>query len=127
MKPPLALLTSAPVLVLGLEGPAHSFVRFKSYPVVAKSAALLWKLTGHTHDGLVTERVAVPPGTVVGEYGVLASSSSRYARVYICVLSSWGIVMTRIDVVCTGSLKTCTGIASTLSTAPARRLNSPRA
>lgn len=88
MKPPLSLLTCAPALVLGLEGPSHSFVRFKSYPLVAKSPVLLWKLTGHTHDGAATEEglvAAVPQGTVVGEFGVLASSSSRcVARLIGC-------------------------------------------
>lgn len=90
MKPPTALMTHAPLLVLGVEGPSHSFVRFKSFSVMARSAAQLWKLSGHSvhaedpHRGGVVEARAHLDGasapSVAGEWGVLASSSTRLAK-----------------------------------------------
>ena len=86
MKPALQLLTSAPVLVLGLEGPAHAFVRFKSFPVVARSPALLWKLSAPVlSDSATASTTAVlsSAGAEGTEWGVVASSSSRYSQLYI--------------------------------------------
>ena len=87
MKPALQLLTSAPVLVLGLEGPAHAFVRFKSFPVVARSPALLWKLSApvlsDSATASTTTAVLSSAGAEGSEWGVVASSSSRYSQLYI--------------------------------------------
>ncbi len=89
MKPPLSLLTHSPVLVLGVEGPSHSFVRFKSFSATARSAVQLWKLSGHNlhveggarHHGHSEEEAAVSLSAgVAGEWGVLASSSTRLAK-----------------------------------------------
>lgn len=73
MKPPTRLLADVPALVLGLEGPSHSFIRFKSYPLQPKSSELLWKLCSSCS---VTSSSTADAG-IVGEFGVLASSSSR--------------------------------------------------
>ena len=89
MKPAAALLSAAPVLVLGLEGPSHSFVRFKSYSTVARSAMQLWRLSAPTGTANSTSYVgarSVSTSAVgaradtegqCGDWGVLASSSSR--------------------------------------------------
>jgi hypothetical protein len=74
MKPPTSLLTNSPALVLGLEGPSHSFVRFKSFSLVAKSTTLLWKLSGTASSG---EGSTAAAAASAGEFGILASSSSR--------------------------------------------------
>jgi hypothetical protein len=74
MKPPTSLLTTSPALVLGLEGPSHSFVRFKSFSLVAKSTMLLWKLAGSSTSG---DGSAAVGSASAGEFGILASSSSR--------------------------------------------------
>lgn len=89
MKPSLPCLIAAaqaqPVLFLGLEGPIHSFVRFKSFTVDARSSASLWSLLsssssrrGGGNDGYSNRQ---QQGAAAGaEWGVLASSSSRLAK-----------------------------------------------
>ena len=76
MKPPTHLLADVPALVIGVEGPSHSFIRFKSYPVQPKSSELLWKLSGNTIHNRV-KNVGMNSAGIAGECGVLASSSSR--------------------------------------------------
>lgn len=86
MKPPASLLTHAPVLVLGVEGPSHSFVRFKSFSLQARSATQLWKLTGEsaqTHTvslSNIAGSASTGASINAGEWGVLASSSTRLAK-----------------------------------------------
>ena len=88
MKPPASLLTHAPVLVLGVEGPSHSFVRFKSFSLQARSATQLWKLTGESSQSHVVSSSSIASSTFTGtsasinagEWGVLASSSTRLAK-----------------------------------------------
>lgn len=89
MKPPASLLTHAPALVLGVEGPSHSFVRFKSFSLQARSATQLWKLTGESSQhapaaasvaNIATSSAPTGPGINAGEWGVLASSSTRLAK-----------------------------------------------
>ena len=83
MKPAPALLSAGPVLVLGLEGPSHSFVRFKSYSATARSSTQLWKLPTAAGSGSSGQggAVAAAVGTTApadgSDWGVIASSSSR--------------------------------------------------
>jgi hypothetical protein len=89
MKPAAPVLLAGPVLVLGVEGPSHSFVRFKSYSATARSTAQLWVLpppTSPTSPNARTAAAATSMGESTNsggtgssaEWGVLASSSSRY-------------------------------------------------
>jgi hypothetical protein len=86
MKPAAPVLLAGPVLVLGVEGPSHSFVRFKSYSATARSTAQLWVLPPPTSPNARTAAAATSMGESTNsggtgssaEWGVLASSSSRY-------------------------------------------------
>lgn len=71
MKPPLDLLLDGPALFLGIEGSSHSFVRFKSYTVdYHDNVTELWK-------PLAGDQTIANCNPLRGEYGVVASSSSR--------------------------------------------------
>ena len=62
MHPHYQSLIDTPVLMLGLEGPSHSFIRFKSFSIKSfDSVQPCWKLNND-------------------EWGVLASSSQRLAK-----------------------------------------------
>lgn len=73
MKPPLRLLRDGPVVALGLEGPVHAFIRFKSFTSATASTSSF----GHT-----TKTIWKLNNTIGSEdeWGVLASSSSRLAK-----------------------------------------------
>ena len=65
LKPSLSHLTQGPAVFLGIEGPSHALIRLKSFGVAAKSTKCIWTLD-----------VSGAAGT---EWGIVASSSSRYA------------------------------------------------
>lgn len=112
MKPTTSLLSAAPVLVLGLEGPSHSFVRFKSYSTVARSAVQLWRLTsigsgvggGSSGANDAVSSTANDAGAQV-DWGVLASSSSRYCITTALSIHSFVLCVCSVILSCFGCVQ----------------------
>ncbi len=77
LKPSNQTMLTGPVVILGLYGPMHAFVRLKSFQLHSTRSSLL-NATGNIASGSssTTSLWTLPNG----ESGVLASSSSRLAR-----------------------------------------------
>lgn len=80
LKPSNQTMLTGPVVVLGLYGPIHAFVRLKSFQVHTTRSSLLAS-TGGNAASVSSNAAAASLWTLPsGESGVLASSSSRLAR-----------------------------------------------
>lgn len=75
LKPSNQNMLTGPVVVLGLYGPIHAFVRLKSFQVQSARGISSGNAASST-QAVATSLWTLPNG----ESGVLASSSSRLAR-----------------------------------------------